>query len=179
MITPPVVRVVTDADTLIESEIFVSADEMCRLTEPKNVADGVFRAFDGEGREITLGLRERDEHGVWTAEIVVTSVGSEPSHRAELEALLRREILQWSQHGGPYAVDPDAIRSAPLEELIGCDKGMTSSTRVALGRAAARATTPPATPPATPASTAPSSPTPTTATAGSRRSPATACPRPA
>lgn len=113
---PPFILWIRDEDTV---EVFSSADRLVGQVESPDVDDGVYSAFDSEGRLLTLKVdrtgdppkRRRWFGGVDLEPVVLQETEPEPTNQEELRLLLIRTL---ERRGIPRA----EVQGNSLSELL-------------------------------------------------------------
>lgn len=92
-------------------EIYRRLEDSVISTEAIDVRNGEYFAFVSDGRKIMLSADSDDAP-------VVAEIEKRPTHREEVESLLRR-YLEWCCYDGRFGVDREAVEKAQgLAELI-------------------------------------------------------------
>jgi hypothetical protein len=111
---PPFALWIRDEDTV---QIFQSDERLVGSVESIDVDEGLYWAFDGEGRRLRLrvdrkGKRPRLRRFFSGLEpVILEEAEEEPSHEEMLRDLIARNL-------GRLGVDPQSLEELPLADLL-------------------------------------------------------------
>lgn len=105
-----------------EALVFESAEDLCGYLEWIDVEDGVYDAWDSEGRRLSLTVERKTRKRRWLpghTKIEVVHIQDDPSSTSDSEAL-RRELFACLSSVGE---SPEQLSTEPLSNLIDRARG--------------------------------------------------------